>query len=50
MLSLYKIGPDQYGIFGADANTNIRKYENSNSLYIGWYSITNVVNVVIKYV
>ncbi len=41
--------PDRYGIFGADAHTNIRGWENSDIWYIDRYSITNILNVVIKY-
>ncbi len=40
-------GPDRYGIFGADANNDIREQENSD---IGQYSIYNILNVVIKFV
>ncbi len=46
---VFILGPEWYGIFGASANTNIMEYENFDIRYIGQYSITNVLNVVIKY-
>ncbi len=33
------LGPDQYGIFGAEANTNFKEQENSNIQHTGQYYI-----------
>ncbi len=33
----YTLGPDWYGIFGADDETDIREQENSDIFYIDWY-------------
>ncbi len=35
----YKVGPDQYWIFGADTDTDIRKQESFNIQYICLYYI-----------
>ncbi len=48
----YVVGPDQYGIFRAHADTvtDIKEYENSDIQYICLYSIYNILDEVIKYV
>ncbi len=37
IVCVFWLGPDWYGIFGADADTAIREQENSDIQFIGWY-------------
>ncbi len=39
MCMFLQVGSDQYGIFRADADTDIREWENSDIQYIGRYCI-----------